>query len=87
MQNCYMGCAICGKPLRLDAANTQDGLPVHDECNLLRLKLKEATTVGAPHIRKRVPEVAEGNDLRTETTAKRVRTATSALLTIWREAS
>jgi len=39
MQNYYIGCAICGKPLRLEAARTEHGdLPVHEECYLLRLK-------------------------------------------------
>ena len=40
-----MGCAICGKPLHLAAAKSEDGgLPIHEECYLLRLKLKQATT-------------------------------------------
>lgn len=36
-----MGCAICGKPLRLVAAKVENGgLPIHEECYLLRLKLE-----------------------------------------------
>jgi len=39
-----MGCAICGRPLRLVAAKSENGgLPIHEECYLLRLKLKQAT--------------------------------------------
>jgi hypothetical protein len=71
MQNCYMGCAICGKPLRLDAANTQDSLPVHEECNLLRLKLKEATTLNAPDNSKLIARTAETNDWRSQTATRR----------------
>ena len=45
MQSGFMGCAICGKPLRLATAKSQDGgLPVHEECYLLRSKLKDAQT-------------------------------------------
>jgi hypothetical protein len=41
----FMGCAICGKPLRLATAKSgNSGLPIHDECHMLRLKLKQATT-------------------------------------------
>jgi hypothetical protein len=41
----FMGCAICGKPLRLATAKSDNGeLPIHEECNILRLKLKQATT-------------------------------------------
>ena len=41
-----MGCAICGKPLRLASAKSENGgLPVHEECYLLRLKLKQETTM------------------------------------------
>ena len=44
MQNGFMGCAICGKPLRLAAARSENGgLPIHEECYLLRLKLKQGT--------------------------------------------
>ena len=44
MQYGLMGCAICGKPLRLAAAKAENGgLPIHEECYLLRLKLKQAT--------------------------------------------
>ena len=40
-----MGCAICGKPLPLATAKSDNGgLPVHKECHLLRLKLMQATT-------------------------------------------
>ena len=40
----FMGCAICGKPLRLATAKSDNGgLPIHEECYLLRLKLKQAT--------------------------------------------
>jgi hypothetical protein len=43
-QNYHIGCAICGKPLRLDSAKAGDDvLPMHEECYLLRLKLKQAT--------------------------------------------
>ena len=45
MKNYYLGCAICGKPLHLQAADTQHGLPVHEECFVLRLKLRKATTI------------------------------------------
>ena len=39
-----MGCAICGKPLHLAAAKSENGgFPIHEECYLLRLKLKQAT--------------------------------------------
>ena len=39
-----IGCAICGKPLRLVAATTENGgLPIHEECYMLRLRLKQAT--------------------------------------------
>ena len=42
----FMGCAICGKPLRLATAKSDNGgLPIHEECYMLRLKLKQATTV------------------------------------------
>ena len=42
----FMGCAICGKPLRLATAKSDSGggLPIHDECHMLRLKLMQATT-------------------------------------------
>jgi len=41
----FMGCAICGKPLPLATAKSDNGgLPVHKECHLLRLKLMQATT-------------------------------------------
>jgi hypothetical protein len=41
----FMGCAICGKPLRLATAKSDDGgLPIHEECHMLRLKLMQATT-------------------------------------------
>jgi hypothetical protein len=43
MKNDYLGCAICGKPLQVQGADTQHGLPVHEECYLLRLKLRQAT--------------------------------------------
>jgi hypothetical protein len=44
MQYGFMGCAICGKPLRLAASKSENsGLPIHEECYLLRLKLIEAT--------------------------------------------
>jgi len=47
MQNYYIGCAICGRPIRLEEAHTGDeGLPMHEECFLLKLKLKQMTT---PH--------------------------------------
>jgi hypothetical protein len=43
MQHGFMGCAICGKPLRLAASKSENGgLPTHEECHLLRLKLQEA---------------------------------------------
>jgi len=43
MHNGVMGCAICGKPLRLAAAKNDDaGLPVHEECCLRRLNQKQA---------------------------------------------
>jgi hypothetical protein len=39
MENFYMGCAICGRPLRLEEAHAEDGgLPVHEECYVIRLK-------------------------------------------------
>jgi hypothetical protein len=45
----FMGCAICGKPLRLATAKSDNGgLPFHDECKVLRLKLKQATTPTSP---------------------------------------
>jgi hypothetical protein len=38
-----IGCVICGKPLPIEEAKTEDdGLPVHEECYVLRLKLKRA---------------------------------------------
>lgn len=41
----FLGCAICGKPLRLTAAKSENGgLPIHEECYMLSLKLKQATT-------------------------------------------
>jgi len=41
-----LGCTICGKPLRLVAATTENGgLPIHQECYMRRLKLKQATTL------------------------------------------
>jgi hypothetical protein len=41
----FMGCAICGKPLHLATAKSDNGgLPIHEECHMLRLKLKQATT-------------------------------------------
>ena len=47
MQHGFMGCAICGKPLRLAVSRSEDGgLPIHEECYLLRLKLKEAAPSG-----------------------------------------
>ena len=45
MQNYYIGCAICGRPVRLAEAHIEEGdLPVHEECYLLRLKLKQLAT-------------------------------------------
>jgi hypothetical protein len=45
MGNGFIGCAICGKPLRLAAAKSENGgLPIHEECYQLRLKLKQAPT-------------------------------------------
>ena len=36
-----MGCAVCSKPLRLSAAKAENGgLPAHEECDQLRLKLE-----------------------------------------------
>lgn len=47
-QHGFMGCAICGKPLRLAASKSENGgLPIHEECYLLRLKLKEATPLSS----------------------------------------
>jgi hypothetical protein len=43
MQNYYIGCAVCGKPLRLKAAKAEDGLPIHEECYLLRFNLEQVT--------------------------------------------
>ena len=44
MPSGLMGCAICGKPLRLAAATSENGgLPMHEDCYLLRLRLKQAT--------------------------------------------
>jgi hypothetical protein len=44
MGNGFVGCAINGKPLRLAAARSENGgLPIHEECYQLRLKLKQAT--------------------------------------------
>jgi len=41
-RNGFMGCAICGKPLRLAMAKREGGgLPVHEECFLLRAKLEQ----------------------------------------------
>jgi len=35
----FMGCAICGKPLRLAEAKSENGgLPVHEECYYLKVK-------------------------------------------------
>jgi ribosome-binding protein aMBF1 (putative translation factor) len=43
MQNGFMGCAICGKPLRLAASKTEgSGLPVHEHCHQLRSEPKQA---------------------------------------------
>jgi hypothetical protein len=47
MKSYYLGCAICGKPLPLQGADTQHGLPVHEECYALRLKLRQATAAPA----------------------------------------
>jgi hypothetical protein len=47
MKNYYLGCAICGKPLQLAGADTQHGLPVHEERYVLRLKLRQATAAPA----------------------------------------
>jgi len=47
MVNVYMGCAICGRPLRLEEAHTEDGgLPVHEECYVPRER--RATTKQEP---------------------------------------
>jgi hypothetical protein len=36
-------CSICNKPVDLDIAVTdQDGKPVHEECYVLKMRLKEA---------------------------------------------
>jgi hypothetical protein len=44
MQNYFMGCAVCGRPLRLAESKTENGgLPAHEECCQLRLKLKQVT--------------------------------------------
>jgi hypothetical protein len=45
MPNYYIGCIICGKPLRLGETHVgSDGLPVHEECYVLKVKLAQATT-------------------------------------------
>ena len=52
--NYYLGCAICGKPLRLASAKVGDDvLPMHEQCYLSKLTLKQSTTsvddkVGVP---------------------------------------
>lgn len=44
MQYGFMGCAICGRPLRLATAKSEHGdLPVHEACHLLRVQLKQET--------------------------------------------
>jgi len=42
-QNGFMGCAICGKPLRLaESKSDGSGWPVHEKCYLLSLEAKQA---------------------------------------------
>jgi hypothetical protein len=37
-------CFICGKPVPLESANTNEyGRAVHEECYVLRMKLEQAT--------------------------------------------
>ena len=54
----FMGCAICGKPLRLASAKSNNGrLPIHEECHMLRLKLMQATTPPAKTVIAVIPVV------------------------------
>jgi hypothetical protein len=54
----FMGCAICGKPLRLATAKSDNGgLPIHAECHMLRLKLMQATAPPAKTVIAVVPVV------------------------------
>jgi len=56
----FMGCAICGKPLRLATAKSDNGgLPIHEECHMLRLKLMQATTPPAKTVIAVIPVVPE----------------------------
>jgi hypothetical protein len=53
MKNFYMGCAICGKPLRLEQAHSgDDGLPVHEECYVLGVKRAKTKQEGTTERRK-----------------------------------
>ena len=41
-------CSICNQPVPLEAAKTQEqGLAVHEECYLLKLKLESSATSGS----------------------------------------
>ncbi len=62
MQSYFMGCAVCGKPLRLSAAKSENGgLPAHEECDQLRLKLETGFNAAHKSLR---PETASLSILR-----------------------
>ena len=44
MPNNCIDCVVCGQPIPLEVAKTQDdGFPVHEECYLLSVRLKQAS--------------------------------------------